>query len=102
MNIAGPVHICSRNRAHRLYALQAKTTVLLQEAIWQQKADRIGALAVKSLLYEVCTTPKPGLLDRRNSGSHRDMDLFTFMASSADLLLHIFSVLQKQTYDALS
>lgn len=81
----GPVHICSRSRAHSLNELQAKTTVLLQEAIWQQKSEQIGALAVKSLLYEVCTTPKPGLVDRRNNGSHRDMDLFTFMASSAAL-----------------
>ena len=81
----GPVHICSRSRAHSLNELQTKTTALLREAIWQQKAERIGALAAKSLLYEVCTTPKPGLVDRRNNGSHRDMDLFTFMASSAAL-----------------
>ena len=34
----GPVHICSRSRAHSLEALQEKTRSLLQEAIWQQKA----------------------------------------------------------------
>lgn len=31
------------------------------------------------------TTPKPGLVDRRNSGSHKDMDVFTFMDSAAAL-----------------
>lgn len=31
------------------------------------------------------TTPKPGLVDRRNSGSHTDMDSFTFMSSAAAL-----------------
>ena len=37
------------------------------------------------LNYEVTTTPKPGLVDRRNSGSHRDMDVFTFIDSAAAL-----------------
>lgn len=78
----GPVHICSRSRAHTVQELQAKTAALLQDAVWQREAEHIGSLAVKSLLFEVCTTPKPGLVDRRNNGSHKDMDLFTFMASS--------------------
>lgn len=81
----GPVHICSSRRAHGLEELQAKTRSLLQDAIHRQEAERIGCLAVKSLLFEVCTTPKPGLVDRRNHGSHKDMDLFTFMASSSAL-----------------
>lgn len=38
------------------------------------------------LLYEVSTTPKPGLVDRNNSGSHKDMDFFTFLDSSASLI----------------
>lgn len=80
-----PVYICSRSRAHSVEALQEKTRELLQNALWQQDAQHIGVLAVKSLLYEVCTTPKPGLVDRRNNGSHKDMDIFTFLSSSAAL-----------------
>ena len=30
-------------------------------------------------------TPKPGLVDRKNSGSHRDMDIFTFLNSTSVL-----------------
>ena len=30
--------------------------------------------ALKALLYELSVTPKPGLVDGRNSGSHADMD----------------------------
>ncbi|MBP2632657.1 MAG: 2-(5-triphosphoribosyl)-3-dephospho CoA synthase [Firmicutes bacterium] len=45
----------------------------------------IGRLAVQSLLYEVAVTPKPGLVDRRNVGAHKDMDCFTFLASAAAL-----------------
>lgn len=78
-------HICGRSRAHSVEALQAETTRLLQEAMDQEDCRYIGQIAQQSLLYEVCTTPKPGLVDRNNSGSHTDMDIFTFMASSATL-----------------
>lgn len=45
----------------------------------------IGKCALKALLYEVSTSPKPGLVDCYNSGSHNDMDFYTFMASAASL-----------------
>jgi triphosphoribosyl-dephospho-CoA synthase len=45
----------------------------------------ISELAIKAMLYEVSATPKPGLVDRNNAGAHKDMDFFTFMASSASL-----------------
>lgn len=45
----------------------------------------VASLAQRAILYEVSTTPKPGLVDRDNSGAHRDMDFFTFMASSSVL-----------------
>jgi triphosphoribosyl-dephospho-CoA synthase len=41
----------------------------------------IAELAIKSMNYEISATPKPGLVDRRNSGAHTDMDFFTFMSS---------------------
>ena len=44
-------------------------------------ANAVGALAHQALLKEVELTPKPGLVDRLNSGAHRDMDLVTFHAS---------------------
>lgn len=51
----------------------------------EQVAHHITALAQRAILYEVSTTPKPGLVDRDNSGAHKDMDFFTFMASSSAL-----------------
>ncbi len=47
--------------------------------------EAIGRCAVTSMLYEVSATPKPGLVDRFNQGAHKDMDFFTFMASTATL-----------------
>ena len=46
---------------------------------------RIGTLALEAMLTEVSVTPKPGLVDRNNSGAHRDMGFFTFMRSAAAL-----------------
>ena len=51
----------------------------------RQQLSMIGARAVEALLYEVSATPKPGLVDRSNSGAHRDMDFFTFLSSAAGL-----------------
>lgn len=74
----GDARICGRSRAHSLQALQAETTRLLRQAVSAQ----IGALAAESLRSEVYTTPKPGLVDQNNCGSHQDMDLVLFVASA--------------------
>jgi triphosphoribosyl-dephospho-CoA synthase CitG len=46
-------------------------------------AFKIGANITKAILLEATCTPKPGLVDRFNSGSHKDMDIHTYMISSA-------------------
>jgi len=76
---------CASRRSHSVESLQRAARGILKAHFAREDARHIGALAVKSLLDEVCTTPKPGLVDRRNSGSHQDMDIFTFMASAAAL-----------------
>ena len=77
--------ICARSRAHTVAQLQEKTTALLESALARYDAHRTAQLACEALLYEVAATPKPGLVDRMNNGSHRDMDFFTFQASAAAL-----------------
>ncbi len=80
-----PAKECARSRRHSVRELQEKTSKLLKAELADRKAKRIAELAGTSLLYEVCTTPKPGLVDRENNGSHKDMDCFTFVASAAAL-----------------
>lgn len=80
-----PAKDCARSRTHTVAELQARTHELLTSALNTYDAETAAALAVRALLYEVCTTPKPGLVDRLNNGSHQDMDIFTFMNSSAAL-----------------
>lgn len=47
--------------------------------------DTIGMLAVRALREEVFATPKPGLVDRHDSGAHTDMDIDTFQKSAQAL-----------------
>jgi triphosphoribosyl-dephospho-CoA synthase CitG len=42
----------------------------------------IGYSAYAALIEEVSTTPKPGLVDQHNSGSHSDMDYACFVRSA--------------------
>jgi triphosphoribosyl-dephospho-CoA synthase CitG len=41
------------------------------------------------LMEEVCATPKPGLVDLRDSGAHRDMDAHTFFRSAEAVAPHL-------------
>lgn len=81
----GPAKACARSRAHTVEELQAKTTEILIGAMNEEDAHHGAMLAARALLYEVCTTPKPGLVDREGNGSHKDMDIFTFMDSASSL-----------------
>lgn len=67
----GPVALCSRSRAHGLDMVQKETQRILIDFASQKLAD----LAVQSLIQEAELTPKPGLVDALNNGSHKDMDL---------------------------
>ncbi|MGS0893313.1 triphosphoribosyl-dephospho-CoA synthase MdcB [Burkholderia stagnalis] len=48
-------------------------------------AERIAALAERSLVLEIETYPKPGLVSHVDAGSHADMDAATFARSAAVL-----------------
>ncbi|MDQ0222171.1 triphosphoribosyl-dephospho-CoA synthase [Streptococcus moroccensis] len=54
----------------------------------------IVTMAVKSLLYEVSLSPKPGLVDRFNTGAHHDMDLTLFIDSSLSLIPYFEAYLE--------
>lgn len=77
---------CASRRLHAVPELQAKTREILRVYFAQKDARHLSAQAARALMSEVCTTPKAGLVDRVNNGSHRDMDVFTFLDSTAALL----------------
>ncbi len=78
----GPAAPCARSRAHGLPAVQEAAQALLEDFA----AQRLAELAVQALLEEVDQTPKPGLVDRNNRGSHQDMDRDLFHRSARSLL----------------
>ncbi|NHJ04854.1 MAG: triphosphoribosyl-dephospho-CoA synthase CitG [Candidatus Heimdallarchaeota archaeon] len=53
--------------------------------IIQPLAFNIGAKITKAMLLEAVCSPKPGLVDRFNSGAHHDMDITTYMISTATI-----------------
>lgn len=79
-------HVCAQKKSHSMELIQWQTAKLFHEFFRDRAADQAASAAVRGLLYEVSTTPKPGLVDRNNSGSHKDMDFFTFLDSSASLI----------------
>lgn len=80
-----PGRDCAARRLHSVSQLQKAAHGIVEAHFASADGQRIASLAVRSLLDEVATTPKPGLVDRANTGSHRDMDIFTFNASAAAL-----------------
>jgi triphosphoribosyl-dephospho-CoA synthase CitG len=49
------------------------------------EAFKIGEAAILGMLYEVSASPSPGLVSPYSSGSHSDMDFFTFLNSTASI-----------------
>lgn len=77
--------VCSRSRAHSIEVLLKKECEIITEYFLNKYSDNVAETAVKALIYEVSASPKPGLVDRYNSGSHNDMDFYTFQNSSLSL-----------------
>lgn len=80
-----PAFVCGRSRSHSVKELLDHQTSLMKTYFTRQLAQRTAGLFTKAMIYEVSTTPKPGLVDRWHSGSHKDMDIGTFMDSTAAL-----------------
>lgn len=77
----GPAKVCARSRAHSVEEVFGKSMDLIRSYLADQFVFSVGVSAVASLVVELGTSPKPGLVDRENSGSHHDMDYDTFMRS---------------------
>jgi holo-ACP synthase/triphosphoribosyl-dephospho-CoA synthase len=81
----GPVRRCARERTHSAEDLSRRAFEIMDAYFREQYSCALAAKAVRSLIAEVCVSPKPGLVDRIDSGAHGDMDLFTFINSACAL-----------------
>ncbi len=57
-------------------------------------AHNIGELALRSMLLELSATPKPGLVDRFNSGAHKDMNYNLFLFSTSSIAIYFIYIAQ--------
>ena len=88
MVCGAPGRGCASRRIHSAAELWEETTCRLTEYFRSTDQNLVEALATESLLAEVNVTPKPGLVDRSNTGSHSDMDLPLFERSAAALTFY--------------
>lgn len=84
-----PAFECSRARKHSLDDILRQTVSIMWDYFAHRYAVKVSTTAARALLYEVLSTPKPGLVDKRNSGSHKDMDIATFETSAVTLLPYL-------------
>jgi triphosphoribosyl-dephospho-CoA synthase len=63
-------------------------------------AERIAELAERSLVLEIRTYPKPGLVSHVDTGSHADMDAATFARSAAVLRPYFAELAEAGARDA--
>ncbi len=73
---------CARSRKHSFDEIYAEMQQRVQAVYF---AENIANLVHQALLQEVYLSPKPGLVDSRNNGSHRDMNVQTFERSAVVL-----------------
>ncbi len=84
-----PAIVCMREKTHSYPELKSFISKKINDYLFNEKKKQItkqlSSIALKSILYEVSLSPKPGLVDFYNSGSHKDMNYYTFLNSSAAL-----------------
>ncbi|WP_414500782.1 MULTISPECIES: triphosphoribosyl-dephospho-CoA synthase [unclassified Zymobacter] len=84
-----PALVCMRTQRHSLETLRAYCDQQLADWWDTQQASRharmLASNMTRALLDEVLLTPKPGLVDQQDCGSHDDMDLPLFVQAISAL-----------------
>lgn len=82
---------CMREGRHAPPEIMAAVDALFT-AFYADRSRRISptagyyaSLGLEAMLHEAASSPSPGLVDPLHTGSHKDMDFFTFQRGSAAL-----------------
>jgi holo-ACP synthase/triphosphoribosyl-dephospho-CoA synthase len=82
-----PADVCRRDQRHETEELRAFMFSKMRAFCKQQReitiSRNLASLALRSILYEISLTPKPGLVDKFSNGVHSDMNYNTFINSTA-------------------
>jgi holo-ACP synthase/triphosphoribosyl-dephospho-CoA synthase len=83
---------CMRENRHKLKDLRKLMFSMIDEYVEKYRISvferRLVEASNKSLHYEFLLSPKPGLVDFYGSGSHNDMNHYTFLNSAAALTIY--------------
>lgn len=90
-----PAAQCGSRGLHDSGELAKETGRLLEDYAKNALADHVAALALEASSFELMVHPKPGLVTFESSGSHKDMDRFTFIGSQS-----LFSSFYRQCFRA--
>lgn len=77
-----PAFVCARSRARSVQAMTAEINRRILAFYRERTIAHLSRAAVEALEQEARTTPKPGLVDARNCGSHPDMSLPLLLRSA--------------------
>lgn len=80
-----PAFECARSRRHPLSEVISRIENTAKK-YFDSLCWKTASTAARAMMTEVLVTPKPGLVDRANSGVHSDMDIFSFADSTAALV----------------
>ena len=98
-----PGRACAAGRIHAVDEIVNKMSHIMTEGLFEHDSNFIAHIVKESLISEVKTTPKPGLVDLRNCGSHKDMTPETFEKSANSLLSYFIEAIKigRSTKDML-
>ncbi|MCQ2609217.1 MAG: citrate lyase holo-[acyl-carrier protein] synthase, partial [Lachnospiraceae bacterium] len=84
---------CARNNTHA----KCEINQYIQDALYKNFKDTLSCTMANSLYDELYTTPKPGLVDLHNNGSHKDLDI-SLLQKSIKTISRYFEDVIEATY----
>ncbi|MBO4412295.1 MAG: citrate lyase holo-[acyl-carrier protein] synthase, partial [Lachnospiraceae bacterium] len=80
-----PGRACAAGQVHPIEEVRSASERRMKAYLLGREPEEAADRAVRALIREVHVTPKPGLVDENNSGSHSDMDLALMEQSARSL-----------------
>jgi holo-ACP synthase/triphosphoribosyl-dephospho-CoA synthase len=87
-----PADVCRHEGLHKIDALRSFMFSRMEDYCRSKFEDdtvlKLASLALRAVLTEISLTPKPGLVDPVDNGSHSDMNYQTFIRSTSAISVH--------------
>ncbi|MFO7371283.1 MAG: triphosphoribosyl-dephospho-CoA synthase [Bacteroidales bacterium] len=87
-----PADVCRHEGVHKTDELRSflfsRMKSYCSKRFEDETASKLASLALRAVLTEISLTPKPGLVDMVNNGSHTDMNYHTFIKSTSAIAVH--------------